>query len=438
MSQSPPHKKKKEKEGPESPPTALDNPFGAFDFRYLLKTYWGSLFPAKHICEMLAPSGENLALREFSYEIEIGNGETTYSRYNTYANVKEFLEGLQRECPRRIDLGAVFSQQPKDKVLVANKRAVPLEKELVFDIDISDYDDVRSCCKGADTCGKCWPLMNIAIKVVDRILREDFGFEIILWVYSGRRGVHCWVCDPRARKLSVEERSAVVEYISVAGQRKQSDKFSFINMPRHLHPTLKQAFDEVLLDYFEKQVFPGHLFEKESWDMVLATLPDELRTPISKSWEEDEELTPLDKWYQFFENVNQAIEKGILRNTNPIMDIVFTCTYPRLDIQVSKHLHHLLKSPFCVHPSTHRVCVPIDVDQCDKFDPHAVPTVEDLLTQIDRYDKSHESNSPTGGKKGLHQYEKTSLRDYVRLFEKKLLVPLRQATHKDRGSSQEW
>jgi hypothetical protein len=32
---------------------------------------------------------------------------------------------------------------------------------------------------------------------------------------------------------------------------------------------------------------------------------------------------------------------------------------------------------------------------------------------------------------GLKQYEKTSLRDYVRLFEKTLLVPLRKATRKD-------
>ena len=66
----------------------------------------------------------------------------------------------------------------------------PVEKELVFDIDIdayeslvhlvtelseyflNRYDIVRSCCKKAEFCEKCWPFITIAIKVLDHLLRS--------------------------------------------------------------------------------------------------------------------------------------------------------------------------------------------------------------------------------------------------------------------------
>lgn len=42
---------------------------------------------------------------------------------------------------------------------------MPTERELVFDIDLTDYDDVRNCCKEGSICPKDWSYMAAAIKV---------------------------------------------------------------------------------------------------------------------------------------------------------------------------------------------------------------------------------------------------------------------------------
>lgn len=63
-------------------------------------------------------------------------------------------------------------------------------------------------------------------------------------------------------------------------------------------------------------------------------------------------------------------------------DAILQYTYPRLDAEVSKHRNHLLKAPFCIHPSTGRVCVPVDPSRVAAFDPENVPTVGSLLREL--------------------------------------------------------
>src|SRR5690606_4265821 len=106
---------------------------------------------------------------------------------------------LCQKLPEKIDIGGLYSICPRD----AKRDALPnfpLERELVFDIDMTDFDDVRSCCDGAKICPKCWTFMQIAAKILHRALTQDFGFKHLIWIYSGRRGLHCWVSDERARK----------------------------------------------------------------------------------------------------------------------------------------------------------------------------------------------------------------------------------------------
>jgi hypothetical protein len=92
------------------------------------------------------------------------------------------------------------------------------------------------------------------------------------WVFSGRRGVHCWVCDPSARALADNERTAIVQYLSViSGNENTADRCA-ITQP--LHPSLELAMP-VLNEVFESMVLDDEngqaLMKVRSLSLCLST-----------------------------------------------------------------------------------------------------------------------------------------------------------------------
>lgn len=408
-----------------------------FNVNYL-KLYYAKLFPYADMFKWMSYGNDGkhpacdqsyFSRREFSFTLE----NDIYLRYQSFNNVVQLENSIKEKCPFKIDIGPVYSVDPAKKNAYAQSGDnvfTPVERELIFDIDITDYDDVRYCCSGADVCLECWPLMTVAIKVIDTALRDDFGFNHILWVYSGRRGVHCWVCDGKARRLTNEQRAAVADYFRVyKGNENSSKKVSLTGLA--LHPFLVRSYSEVLERFFEtKLLLSQNIFSTEDrYEKILEMIPDKSATSeLRGKWQTkkgSKEDINVVRWEQLKNTLQSGKYKaqGLRRC---VEEIVFSFTYPRLDMEVSRHMNHLLKAPFCVHPKTGRVCVPIDPNHCDEFDPTTVPTLSQLFEELN-----------IGGTRAEdeNEWDRTSLGQPISFFRSSFLQPLLKSCKEEMESS---
>jgi len=374
------------------------------DLVELLRQYYKRLFPHKlyHKWLQYGAGSKNFENREFSFTLK----DDVYIRYLSFSDSTDLEKELQKKVPYKIDIGAIYNYKPKDHKTLQAGVFKPVEKELVFDIDMTDYDDVRTCCSGTSICRKCWLFMTVAMKIIDTALEEDFGFKNRLWVYSGRRGIHCWVADTAARKLTQAGRSAVAEYLTVVkGGDAQAKKVNFKGA--YMHPSLTRATEIVRQFFTEEYLSEQNILDsKEQEKSMLKLIPDDsTREKVESAWNEGG-LNSKEKWTKLENSVNDKFSGKFV-----LEEIMFQYVYPRLDINVSKGLNHLLKSPFCVHPKTGNVCIPIDPKKADEFDHRAVPTLAKLLQELD-----HAKVDDTTVNNKKEEFLNTSLRESITLF----------------------
>jgi len=273
-----------------------------------LRLYYSRLFPYKEIWQFYADEKH----REWSVTLS----NDLFVRDLKFANETELKKYLLLKLPSKIDVGG-FTHL----------------RELVFDLDLTDYDDVRKglCgCQEACMCSICWQMMVGGAKVLHEMLQMDFGYSQITWVFSGRRGLHCWVSDPSATALSFEARCAIIKYLTV--DRKYLS-----------HPVFERAY-KILKPIFFKSIWPV-LVKRDAKNQIVEMQEKNENVEFAKS-------------------------------------VIFQYLYPRIDANVTKQLNHLLKIPFSFHPKTARLCLPISIERIDEFVPHNVPTLSQLCADL--------------------------------------------------------
>ena len=347
-----------------------------------MKIYYTNFFPYDIYFYWLGQGNiDHFQRREFSFTLE----NDVYFRFQSFTSSDELKNKLISYCPKKIDIGAMYNVLPTE-----HKTADPFfpeEKEIVFDIDMTDYDDIRTCCQEAKLCDKCWKYMIVAYKILDDILREDFGFEHILYAFSGRRGIHAWLCDERARKLNDKGRAAIANYIKYKVSNIKMEVTQGLKDP--IHPLYERAIN-IINEYFDTILNEQNLLNDEKGKNLLKGLinayfgnnniQEDKIDKILNSENNRVSSIKLNEIITYLKNIPNP-KKNKKNNLVDlcIKDFKLNILYPRLDINVSTHINHLLKSPFCIHPKTGLVAVPLSREDILHFKINDIPRLDRLV-----------------------------------------------------------
>jgi DNA primase catalytic subunit len=261
---------------------------------------------------------------------------------------------------------------------------IPIFKELVFDIDIPDFDRFCDCKENKMLCSVCWIHIEGAYFIMNFILTELFGYDKknILYVFSGGKGLHCFINDKRALNLNEQQRFHICDKIQIGNgddnDRKNGDDVLF----SWIHTNSNEILSNKLESLFFNNVIRGRDLLKNisfrRW--ILSKLQKyypSTYNSIHSCWSNDNAINNIKNkdnvsvilWkllttFEVYEYHNTNDIKSMIR---PSLFIIYRLYYPMIDKQPLK-LTHDIKLPFSIHSKTSNISLPIDQSFMESID----------------------------------------------------------------------
>lgn len=342
--------------------------------RVHVHNYYANHFPAHEVHRFFSREwvvdGPAPHKREWGWE---GIGGSPFVRYLSCSTPQDLLKMVSGKEVGKLNVGGMYKQDPNNRYKEREPMVVE-RREFVIDIDLDDYGGIGKDDLAA--CDRNWPLVAVGLEAVRQVLKEGFGFEHMLPVYSGRRGGHLWVCDERACQMNDEARGAVTNFLSPPEGKGKKWWVELVKHPNWMHisenlmvPFFRTVGVRDIKDRglglfelsFQRKAFLENIHEsiakRIEADVCAAATPEKALDLIEMQCKGREPW----KWEKY-------------------QHAIWELVGPRIDANVSKHANHTLKAPYSVHPKTGRVSVPILHDRLDQFPVAArAPMVRDMM-----------------------------------------------------------
>ncbi|ASJ10254.1 DNA primase [Thermococcus sp. P6] len=337
------------------------------------KLYYSKEWDAKKLPEFII---ETLREREFGFD-HTGGGPS--DRKNVFMDVRDLEDYVKMTAPYAVYSSVALYKEPAE---MSGWRGA----ELVFDIDAKDLPLRR--CSHIHEHGRVCPLCLEDAKELAKdtliVLKEDFGFENVHVVYSGR-GYHVRVLDDWALALDGKAREKVLSYVSAAERITREDVESRrIMLSSGYYRTFRLRFG-----YFIRRINENHLL-----NVGLSG------TQIRRIIENRESI------YEGFvrKGLLTAFPKGIKpEKLVGLFSLSSTFSKAYFDGRVTVDVKRILRVPSTLHSKAGFVATYIGSDEgkLERFDPfrHAVPEFrrKEVREAYDEWIEQHGGDVPARG-----------------------------------------
>jgi len=294
---------------------------------------------------------DSLEKREFGFD---HTGEGPSDRKNAFTDVRDLEDYVKATSPYAIYTSVALYREPAEM-------EGWLGAELVFDIDAKDLPLRR--CQNLHPSGQVCPICLEDAKELARdtliILREDFGFENVHVVYSGR-GYHVRVLDGWALKLDAKAREKILAHISASEEVTYEDVMSRKIM---LSSGYFRAF-RLRFGYFIRRANENHLMSAGiKKGLARKLLSDESREKIVKSFVEKGLLAAFPSGVGY---------KTLIR----LFSVSSTFSRAYFDGRVTVDVKRILRMPSSLHSKVGLIATYVGGEkELERFDPFrdAVP-----------------------------------------------------------------
>lgn len=353
-----------------------------------MSDYYRSYFPVDEVFRFCTLHHES---RPENREVAVTNADNRWRRYNSVKNGRELRDlALSAGNGATLHLGPHYND-------ASHRARTPgvcaVGKQMPFDLDLTDVTFLNIPKTDQSANDRFVRLIFGQVHILRAILHDVFGFEHLLPVYSGRRGVHLWVLDARADALSDEARKAICAMVNPPNSKRDSRLFNrraIESHPSFWGDEVQSAIDavrtRVVLASYKKggiglfdsklrvEAFLDKLFERRSsdppseWSECDAACERHVRAAMRNvSGEgafdtlEAVVLRELPEGYEAGGGMrltpSQVAYSDLLQTLD---DVVFSLLWPTLDVGPSAQMGHCVKIPFSEHGSTKRISLPIE------------------------------------------------------------------------------